>query len=122
MTKFSSVQLVEKPGCVPYLLYTESVSKNNPGGLKHRKVESKQVTHYANRERPEHCFVETYRQYCLHRPSDVEDDSFYLAPIVNPKGTVWFKKQPIGAHTLVGTVRCLCTKASVGGYKTNHSL
>ena len=122
MTKFSSVQLVEKPGCVPYLLYTESVSKNNPGGLKHRKVESKQVTHYANRERPEHCFVETYRQYCLHHPSDVEDDSFYLAPIVNPKGTVWFKKQPIGAHTLVGTVRRLCTKASIGGYKTNHSL
>jgi len=46
----SSVQLVEKPGCVPYLLYTESVSKNNPGGLKHRKVESKQVTHNANRD------------------------------------------------------------------------
>ena len=59
--RFSSVQLVKKPGFVPYLLHTESVSKNNPGGLKHRKVESKQVTHYANRERPERCFVEMYR-------------------------------------------------------------
>ena len=44
---FSSVELVEREGSIPYLLYTESVSKNNPGGLKHRKVEPKQVKHYA---------------------------------------------------------------------------
>ena len=40
---FSSVELVEKEGSITYLIYTETVSKNNPGGLKHRKVEPKQV-------------------------------------------------------------------------------
>jgi hypothetical protein len=40
---FSSVELVEKKGSIPYMIYTETVSKNNPGGLKHRKVEPKQV-------------------------------------------------------------------------------
>ena len=51
--RFSSVELVEKPGCTPCLVYTESVSKNNPGGLKHRKVSVKKVSHSANTERPD---------------------------------------------------------------------
>ena len=41
-------ELVEAPGQTPYLKYYEDVSKNNPGGLKHRKVQSKSVVHYAN--------------------------------------------------------------------------
>ena len=117
---FSDVELVEKPGTVPFLRYTESVSKNNPGGLKHRKCNTKQVCHYTNTECPEHCFVEIYKVYCSHCPQDVT--AFYLAPIVNPKGTVWCKKQAIGANTLSTTVKRLCLNAGVGGYKTNHSL
>lgn len=31
---FSSISLVEKPGCVPCLVYTEAASKNNLGRLK----------------------------------------------------------------------------------------
>lgn len=34
--KFSSIRLVEKPGCTPCLVYTEASSKNNPGGLKQK--------------------------------------------------------------------------------------
>ena len=120
--RFSSIQLVEKPGLTPYLVYTELASKNNPGGLKHRKVERKQVAHYANTGHPDRCFVEVYKQYCIRRPKDVSDDVFYLSPISNPKGTVWFKKSPIGIHTLSATVKRLCEKAGIHGYKTNHSL
>ena len=117
--RFSSVKLVEKPGSTSYLIYTESTSKNNPGGLKHRKVTTKQVTHHANTEHPDRCFVEMYKQYCLHRPTDVKDDAFYLAPLSSVKGLVWHKKQAIGVHTLV---KRLCVKAGISGYKTNHSL
>ena len=120
--RFSSVKLVEKPGSTSYLIYTESTSKNNPGGLKHRKVTTKQVTHHANTERPDRCFVEMYKQYCLHWPTDVKDDAFYLAPLSSVKGLVWYKKQAIGVHTLAGTVKRLCVKAGISGYKTNHSL
>ena len=62
--RFSSIELIEKPRAIPYLLYTELVSKNNPGGLEHRKVTSKQVTHHANTECPTRCFVQMYKQYC----------------------------------------------------------
>ena len=109
--RFSCVQLVEKPGCVPYLLYTEPTSENNSGGLKHRKVTTKQVTHHTNSKCPERCFIEMYKQYCLHRPEGVKGDPFYLTPIPNAKGLVWYKKQPIGINTLDTTVKRLCKKA-----------
>ena len=35
---------------------------------------------------------------------------------------MWFKNQPIGVHTLTATVKRLCEKAGIVGYKTNHSL
>ena len=119
---FSSVKLVEKPGCASCLVYTEAASKNNPGGLKHRKVENKEVTHYSNSERPDRCFVQLYKKYCSHRPADVIGDTFYLSPLSKPKGVVWYKNQPIGVHTLATTVKRLCEKAGIEGYKTNHSL
>ena len=33
------IELVEVPGNTPFLRYYEDVSKNNPGGLKHKKVQ-----------------------------------------------------------------------------------
>ena len=120
--RFSSVTLVEKAGSTPHLLYIESVSKNNPGGLKHRKLDAKQVVHHGNREDPSRCFVEMYRQYCSHRPAKVKEDAFYLCPIRNAKGQVWYKDQPIGVNTLANTVKRICEKAGIKGYKTNHSL
>ena len=71
--RMSSVELVVKPGAVPYLLYTEVVFINNSCGLKHGEVTSKQVTH-ANTEFPDRCFVELYRQYCSHRQDGVKDE------------------------------------------------
>ena len=73
-------------------------------------------------ERPERCFVEIYKQYCLHRPPNVKVNAFYRAPIINPIGIVWYKNRAIGANTLATTMKRLCSKAGVGGYKTNHSL
>ena len=120
--RFSSVRLIEKPGSLPCLIYTETGSKNNPGGLKHRKVSPKQVTHHANTERPDRCFIRIYKEYCSHRPEEVTGDVFYLAPLSKPRGNVWYKNQPIGVHTLSSTVKRLCDSAGVTGYKTNHSL
>ena len=120
--KFRCIRLVEKPGCTPCLIYTEATSKNNPGGLKNRKVQNKEATHYANLQRPDRCFVELYKKYCLHRPPDVTGDAFYLITLPKPKGMIWFKNQPIGVHTLASTVKRLCQRAGIEGYKTNHSL
>ena len=42
------IQLIEKPGERPYLLYTEDWSKSNFNGLKGRKYKPKVVPHYGN--------------------------------------------------------------------------
>ena len=55
--RYGSVELVEKEGTIPYLVYMETVYNNNPGGLKHRKVEPKQVKPFANTQCLERCFV-----------------------------------------------------------------
>ena len=64
--RFSSVTLIEKAGSTLYLEYIESVLKNIPGGLKHRKLDAKQVIYHANSQDPSRCFVDMYRQCCLH--------------------------------------------------------
>lgn len=121
--RMGNIELVEKPGEVSCLVYTECVSKNHQGGLKHRKLKTKQVVHHANTENPERCFVRLYRKYKEHLPDIIQDDTpFYLTPIPKPKGKVWYKKTPIGVHTLEGTIARLCKKAGVSGFKTNHSL
>ena len=56
------IQVVGKPGERPYLLYTEDISKNRPGGLKGCKCKPKVVTHYANLDNPSRCFVRIFKK------------------------------------------------------------
>lgn len=49
------LKLVEPADSVPHLVYTENVSKNNPGGLHNRKLKPKTVIHHANLECPSRC-------------------------------------------------------------------
>lgn len=122
--RLEQIRLVEPPDGKPaYLVYTENVSKNNPGGLKHRKLNPKVVTHHANTECPERCFVRLFKCYISHRPKEnVKDNAFYLTPIKNPKSNVWYTCIPCGHNTLSATVRRLCSQAGISGFKTNHSL
>ncbi len=47
------IELVERSGERPHLVYTEDISKNRPGGIKGRKVKPKVVLHHANLENPD---------------------------------------------------------------------
>jgi hypothetical protein len=99
--KNSDIEVVERPGEIAYVVYNESTSKNNSGGLKNRKIKPKHVVHYANSSNPERCFVRLLKKYREHRPSrDDTTDAFYLTPIGEPKGKVWYKTVPIGVNTL----------------------
>ena len=78
---FSSVTHVEKARSNPYLLYVEPVSKNNPGGLKHRKVHAKQLIHYAKSENPR-CVVSWRCKSSTTVHIDlckVKQDAFYVS-------------------------------------------
>ena len=102
----SDIEVVERPGEVAYVVYNESISKNNSGGLKNRKVKPKSVVQYANKENPQRCFVRPLKVYREHRPSSdsMDHGAFYLTPISEPKGKVWYKTVPVGVKTLRSTV------------------
>ena len=49
------------------------------------------------------------------------DDPFYLQTIPNPKGDIWFKRQPMGVNKLGSLMKSIATSAALDGKKTNHS-
>ena len=121
MLQVTQIELVEPSDASPYLIYTENFSKNNAGGISHRKVQPKRVVHHANAENPQRCLVHIYKKYLEHRPK-IEEPALYLTPLKKPKDAVWYTKTPIGHNTLAKTVARVCQAGGVPGFKTNHSL
>ena len=117
--KGSQIKLFEPPLGLAYLEYHENTSKNNPGGLRHRKIETKVVTHYQNTN-PQRYFIRLYKLYLSKCPDNV--DIFFLKPLVKPKDNQWYTRQAVGHNVLGGTVKRLCEKANIPGRRTNHSL
>ena len=95
--QFSQLEIIEREGG-KVLRYTENVSKNNPGGLKHCKIEPKIIEHCANTMNPERCFIRYYEKYVSHCPpiSERKSNSFYLTPLKKPKNDVWYSTVPVG--------------------------
>ena len=115
------IKLIESPEG-SYLEYQENVSKNNPGGLKHRNITPKTVTHYENTSNPSRCFIRLYKLYMSKCPENPVGDAFFLRPLPRQRINQWYSCQPIGHNTLGSTVKRLCDKAGIGGNRTNHSL
>ena len=116
------IQVVENEGERPYLLYTEDISKNHPGGLKGRKFKPKVVVHYANTENPHRCFVHLFQKYNALCPYNRPEGAFYLAPLKNPKENCWYSASPIGRNKLAKAVSNMCEECGIQGFRTNHSL
>ena len=121
--RIDQIRLIEPPNESAFLVYTENVSKNNPGGLHHRKLKAKEVNHYENKGDPRRCFVRLFKCYVSHRPQgSIKDNAFYLTPVRNPKTSVWYMRSAIGHNTLNTIVQRLCKLVGIPGFKTNHSL
>ena len=116
------IEVVERKGERPYLVYTEDLSKNRPGGLKGRNTTPKVVKHHANLEVPKRCFVRLFKKYQSLCPPDAPESAFYLQPARSPSSSCWYSKRPLGHNTLAKTVPRMCQSAGIQGYKTNHSL
>ena len=118
--QLSQFQLVCPTDGTPHLIYTENYSKNNQGGLQHRKVKPKFVTCYANEQDPQRCLVKLFEKYLQHRPP--ESNHFYLTPLRKPRGDIWYSKSPVGHNKLSKTVARIGQTVGISGFKTNHSL
>ena len=116
------IQVVERQGERPYLLYTEDISKNRPGGLKGQKHKPKVVQHHSNTENPARCFVRLFKLYMSLCPPDCPDGAFYLGPLKNPTNDCWYSMVPVGRNKLAKAVSKMCEACGIEGLKTNHSL
>lgn len=104
-----------------YLEYTEDSSKNNQGGLKHRRVQKKVSRAYPNKIHPERCVLRLYRKYLSLRPTDPKcSQDFYLRPLANPREDCWYMVQPIGIHKISTIVNRLARQIGIEGKVTNH--
>ncbi|XP_038068807.1 zinc finger MYM-type protein 2-like isoform X3 [Patiria miniata] len=105
-----------------FLRYTEDASKTNQGDLKHRHIKPKVVDAYESKVR-ERCIVTLFEEYERHcPPEDQRPDAFYLRPLAQPRGQVWYAAQPLGRHKLAQVVAEVCRQGGLAGYRTNHSL
>ena len=64
------LEIKEPHDSLAYLVYTESGSKNNSGGLHHRKVQHKSVKVFANISNPKRCVLQLYQKYMSLRPAN----------------------------------------------------
>ena len=86
--KYDQIKCIVNETAKPHLVYTENTSKNNPGGLKHRKIEPKIVSHYASEDGITRCFVSLYKLYISHCPlmETRKTNAFYLTPLKSLRG------------------------------------
>ncbi|XP_019856464.1 PREDICTED: glutamine-rich protein 1-like [Amphimedon queenslandica] len=116
------IKIIEKERQIPYLEFSEEISKNNPGGLKGRKITPKVVKHYANLEKPHHCFVRIFKKYNRLCPENRPSDAFYLKPMSKPREDCWFTPVAVGHNTLRQMTKTMFKMGEIKGVKTNHSL
>ena len=118
----SQFTLVEPPTGKAYLCYNEDMSKTNKAGLKQRKLVPKEVVHHQNESNPSRCLIRLFKLYNSLCPADRPHHAFYLAPLVRPTKTCWFRKAALGHNKLSQVVSRLMKSAGIEGYFTNHSL
>ena len=112
-----------------YLVYTEDLSKNYPSELKDRKSNKSsntfQVSHHANIEKPERCFVCLYKLYNSHCSPNHPDNAYYSQPSQRTSDAkYWYTNQPVAIEhsKLDPTIQRMCNEAGTSGSRTNHSL
>jgi len=113
---------VEKPGERAYFVYTKDSSENNQGGLKGRKLKTKQVVHHENSANPSRCPVWLFKLYKILCPQVPKENAFYLQPLKKPKQDCWFSIKPVGHNSLNAMVKEMCKVAGITGFRTNLSV
>ena len=107
---------------VTFLHYTEDIGfKTNKGGLKHRKVDPKQVDLYPLIGN-DHCPLALIRFYLSKLPKSAKCNSFYLQPKCKFTESVWYLDRPAGQNKLRDVIKELCKNAHFSGFYFNHSL
>lgn len=117
---FANLQNKTDEDTTRYLEYTESMSKANRGGIKHRRFEPHKCRVYDNNT--DECPIKIYQKYINLLPEKRDESSFYFQPLSKPKPHVWFFLQSVGHNKLEGLVKGIMSAAGFVGNFSNHSL
>ena len=120
--KDCQICVVQKHEEKAYFHFKEDCSKNNSGRLKSRKLKPKQVLHYENSDNCARCPVQLYKLYLSKCLQQLNVNGFYLKPLHNLHGNIWYSRVLLGHNTLDSMIKSMCKSAEITGYKTNHSL
>jgi hypothetical protein len=99
-----------------YIHYHGKNAKNLSGGLKQRKLEPKNIKHFATeQEESDRCVVSLFKTYIELIGGK---DTFYRRPL---PGKLEFSKQPVGVNKLSKIIKNMCQQAGLVGNFSNHS-
>ena len=105
-----------------FIRYKEDFGlKTNKGGLKHRKIDTKQVDLYPIEDETK-CPFRIFMFYLSKLPKDRKCPSFYLQPKKKFTPDEWYLDRPVRVNRLRDNVKDLCSKAGFPGFFSNHSL
>ena len=105
-----------------FLRYDEEIGfKTNKGGLKHRKIEPKQVDVYPV-QNPDRCPLRLFLKYLSLLPVNRNCEKLYLQPRKKYVPDIWYLDRPAGENKLCDVVKEMCKKAGLPGFYSNHSL
>ena len=96
--------------------------QDEPRGFASHKKKPKEVYQHANMENSSRCFIRLYKLYNSKCPMDRPASAFYLTPLAQPKGTLWYSKTPSATTYFGRIVSDMIEQASFEGHYTNHSL
>ena len=121
----SQLSIKSTPEGEEFIEYVERCSKNKSFGLKKCHMEPKVTRIFENSEEPSRCVVRLYKTYINHRPEThgkPGHSSFYLTPIKNPQGPIWYKASPLGVHSIETCVKRIMTPLKPDGFISNTSV
>ena len=75
--------------------------------------------------RKDHCPFKIFRTFLTKRPADLRTSGpFYLSVIYNLSCAIWFKRSPMGVHTISNIMKNVISKSPLETSKhiTNHSV
>ena len=101
--------------------FSEGITKTRQSGLREKyRVQIPKLFETRN----DRCPVKMFRTYLAKRPADLRTSGpFYLATIYNPSCAIWFKRSPMGVHTINNIMKNVISKSPLKTSKhiTNHS-
>ena len=101
-----------------YVTFSDGIAKTRQSGLREKqRVQIPKMFETRN----DRCPVKICRTYLAKRPAELRTSGpFYLTVIYNPSCAIWFKRFPMGVHTINNIMKNVISKVSIRNIEAYH--